>query len=201
MAHGVIVGSADLTDDGLQWETAVRWVDGVGQSLGGLGGQVSFARGINEHGTIVGTATMPIGSPSSPHAFIYRDGFDPDDQLTNLLDYGLGNGSAQNGDPSGTSSFSALCVEGQRYYWITSQWAFFSTLETAHNTIVGPGAIVELEPCLADINDDGVVDTADLGILIALFGLNRPQADFNGDNIVDTADLGILIAEFGSACQ
>lgn len=71
---GVIVGAADLTDDGLQWETAVMWVDGVPLSLGTLGGQTSAARGINEHGTVVGVSSMPVGSPSSPHAFVWRDG-------------------------------------------------------------------------------------------------------------------------------
>jgi hypothetical protein len=49
-----------------------------------------------------------------------------------------------------------------------------------------------------DINGDGVVDTADLGILIGVFGTNTPGADINGDMIVDTADLGILIGNFGS---
>ena len=48
-----------------------------------------------------------------------------------------------------------------------------------------------------DINGDGVVDTADLGILISLFGSSNPIADLNGDGVVDTADLGILIAFFG----
>jgi len=49
----------------------------------------------------------------------------------------------------------------------------------------------------ADINNDGVVDTADLGILIAAFGGADPDADLNNDGVVDTADLGLLIAAFG----
>ena len=51
---------------------------------------------------------------------------------------------------------------------------------------------------VGDLNNDGVVDTADLGILIGAFGTADPIADINGDGIVDTADLGILIAAFGS---
>jgi hypothetical protein len=51
---------------------------------------------------------------------------------------------------------------------------------------------------VGDLNGDGVVDTADLGILIAAFGSSDPIADINGDGTVDTADLGILIAAFGS---
>lgn len=55
-------------------------------------------------------------------------------------------------------------------------------------------------PCPADINNDSVIDTADLGQLISDFGTNAPTSDINTDGIVDTADLGILIAEFGFAC-
>ena len=55
-------------------------------------------------------------------------------------------------------------------------------------------------PCIEDLNDDSVVDTADLGILIAQFGTSGPAADLNDDGVVDTADLGILIAAFGQPC-
>ena len=54
--------------------------------------------------------------------------------------------------------------------------------------------------CVADINGDGVVDAADLGILIGQFGTAGPDADLNDDNIVDAADLGILIGVFGTDC-
>jgi len=51
---------------------------------------------------------------------------------------------------------------------------------------------------VGDLNNDGTVDTADLGSLIASFGTSDPTADINGDGIVDTADLGLLIANFGA---
>jgi uncharacterized protein (DUF2141 family) len=54
--------------------------------------------------------------------------------------------------------------------------------------------------CPVDINGDGVVDAADLGILIGQFGTVGPAADINGDDAVDTADLGILIGAFGATC-
>ncbi len=57
-------------------------------------------------------------------------------------------------------------------------------------------------PCSlsADLNGDGVVDTADLGLLIGQFGTAGPEADINGDTMVDTADLGVLIGQFGADC-
>ena len=49
----------------------------------------------------------------------------------------------------------------------------------------------------ADINQDGVVDGLDLGILLALWGhIGITAADFNQDGIVDGLDLGILLASW-----
>ena len=50
-----------------------------------------------------------------------------------------------------------------------------------------------------DINGDGQVDTADLGILLGAFGATgRTRADLNGDRVVNTADLAMLLSAFGS---
>jgi hypothetical protein len=51
---------------------------------------------------------------------------------------------------------------------------------------------------VGDLNGDGAVDTADLGLLIGNFGSNNPATDINQDGIVDTADLGLLISNFGA---
>ena len=47
-----------------------------------------------------------------------------------------------------------------------------------------------------DINDDGQVNGADLGILLASWGTCPPPcpADINGDGVVNGADLGLLLA-------
>ncbi|MFO0872983.1 MAG: hypothetical protein U0575_03305 [Phycisphaerales bacterium] len=45
----------------------------------------------------------------------------------------------------------------------------------------------------ADLNNDGVVDGADLGLLLAAWGTTGP-GDLNGDGVVDGADLGELLA-------
>ncbi|HEX9627232.1 MAG TPA: RHS repeat-associated core domain-containing protein, partial [Acidiferrobacterales bacterium] len=51
--------------------------------------------------------------------------------------------------------------------------------------------------CDADLNNDGLVNFADLGILKLRFGGTDPDADFNGDGFVNFADLGILKQQFG----
>jgi len=48
----------------------------------------------------------------------------------------------------------------------------------------------------ADLNGDGVVNGADLGILLANWG-NAGVGDITGDGLVDGADLGLLLADWG----
>jgi len=50
----------------------------------------------------------------------------------------------------------------------------------------------------ADLNGDGVVDGADLGMLLASWGAcDACPADLSGDGVVDGADLGVLLAAWG----
>ena len=53
--------------------------------------------------------------------------------------------------------------------------------------------------CLADVNNDGMVDAADLGILLAFWGdpATFPAADLTDDGQVDGADLGVLFLAWG----
>ena len=55
--------------------------------------------------------------------------------------------------------------------------------------------------CKADLNEDGVVNGADQGLLFAAWGPHPPTylhpADFNQDMVVNGEDLGILMAEWG----
>lgn len=56
--------------------------------------------------------------------------------------------------------------------------------------------------CLGDVNNSGAVNTADLGILLSMFGQTGPNipGDLNGDEVVDTADMGQLLGNFGATC-
>ncbi len=53
--------------------------------------------------------------------------------------------------------------------------------------------------CDADLNDDNVVNTVDLGLLRVAFFTSDADADFNGDGTVNVLDLGILRARFFTA--
>jgi hypothetical protein len=54
-------------------------------------------------------------------------------------------------------------------------------------------------PCPADLDLNGAVDGADLGLMLGLWGNPDPvlPADLNGDGIVDGADLGLLLGAWG----
>ncbi len=72
---------------------------------------------------------------------------------------------------------------------------------TAKAQEVGPSGFTWFEhdvPCPADLDGDGVVNAADLAILLAAWGPNAGHiADFNGDSVVNAADLAQLLAAWG----
>jgi hypothetical protein len=46
--------------------------------------------------------------------------------------------------------------------------------------------------CDADLNNDGVVNFSDLGIMRAVFYSTHPDADLDGNGVVNFSDLGIM---------
>lgn len=64
-----------------------------------------------------------------------------------------------------------------------------------------PGDPVDPKPT-PDLNGDGIVNAADIGILLAAWGPcpSQPQtcpADLNGDGVVNASDLGIVLGQWG----
>ncbi len=51
--------------------------------------------------------------------------------------------------------------------------------------------------CAADLNGDGVVDGADIGVFLQGWGSDSSRLDFNCDGAIDGADLGLLLAAWG----
>lgn len=55
-------------------------------------------------------------------------------------------------------------------------------------------------PNVADLNNDTVVDGADLAALLSVWGSNGANGgDFNGDNVVNGLDLATMLANWGAA--
>ena len=89
---------------------------------------------------------------------------------------------------------SGVLNDCSNYYW--SVTAFNDNGETVANN-----AVCDFSTTInGDLNEDGIVDTADLGGLVGSFGGGGPFGDLNGDGTVDTADLGILLGVFGQGC-
>jgi hypothetical protein len=54
-------------------------------------------------------------------------------------------------------------------------------------------------PCPEDLNGDGYRDLADLGIMLASYGVDA-GGDIDGDGDTDLADLGMLLAVYDTIC-
>ena len=75
-------------------------------------------------------------------------------------------------------------------------FAAFALALPAHADDVIPGC----PSCKGDLNGDGQVDGADLGILLGNWGTNDLCSDLDGSGNVDGADLGILLGFWGKVC-
>ncbi|MFO0873931.1 MAG: hypothetical protein U0575_08175 [Phycisphaerales bacterium] len=129
-------------------------------------------RGVNSAGWVVGTAGGVFAVP-----FLY-DGVNTY-ALQDLLPAGSG------WDLSMNTSSSALGISEDGVIVGTG---VFNGLTRAY-------AMVPVGVCVGDLNGDGVVDGADLGILLAAW--DGVEGDLNGDGSTDGADLGILLAAWG----
>ncbi|MCB9838723.1 MAG: hypothetical protein H6813_05240 [Phycisphaeraceae bacterium] len=99
------------------------------------------------------------------------------------------------GDASFDVNIPAVVAEG---WVITATATLEPTGETSEFSFCAAMTLGESGKS-ADLNGDGIVDTADLGMMVGMFGTAEPIADLNSDGVVDTADLGALLAAFGTA--
>ena len=53
------------------------------------------------------------------------------------------------------------------------------------------------DDCRADVNCDGIVDSADLGLILSGWGSDITQYDIDGDGSVQGGDLGYLLGTWG----
>jgi len=91
-----------------------------------------------------------------------------------------------------------------------SVWSDGTTLYIAgsgHNNGAGRDEALlwsrPIQPCPADLNNNGIIDLSDLTILLAHFGQSGvpgSAGDLTGDGAVSLADLALMLSEFGQAC-
>ncbi|MDE0887913.1 MAG: hypothetical protein OSA40_00500 [Phycisphaerales bacterium] len=71
-------------------------------------------------------------------------------------------------------------------------------VEVDLNNTTLTGILKSTGGCPEDMNGDGTVNGADLGLLLAAWGTDG--GDFNGDGTTNGADLGLLLAAWGTDC-
>jgi hypothetical protein len=89
---------------------------------------------------------------------------------------------------------ATLVTNGFKVY--TRAATIAGSVSNLADIVVVPGT----PPCIADLFGDGIVNGADLGILLAGWGAcgtGTCAADLNGDGQVNGADLGIVLAGWG----
>jgi hypothetical protein len=69
------------------------------------------------------------------------------------------------------------------------------------NGVVDRGAYETVNFCDGDVTGDGVVDLADLNLVLANYGQSGVPGDANGDGVVDMIDLNYVLAVFGKDCS
>jgi len=62
------------------------------------------------------------------------------------------------------------------------------------------GVLPAAPPCPGDLDHDGAVNGADLGILLSQWGI-AGSADLNDDGVVNGADLGVLLSMWGACAE
>ncbi|MCH2161465.1 MAG: hypothetical protein MK085_06280 [Phycisphaerales bacterium] len=73
-----------------------------------------------------------------------------------------------------------------------------STTVTLDNVSMSGTYDPPVSDCLGDFNDDGIVDGADFGSLLALWGeCPKCQEDLNDDGVIDGADVGLFLSAWG----
>jgi hypothetical protein len=74
-------------------------------------------------------------------------------------------------------------------------WVEFDNAYPAYHS-TGGAAWIPGPACAADLDGDGDTDQADLGVLLASYGVDD-GGDLDGDGDTDQADLGVLLADYG----
>ena len=203
----VIFGSAAVGAGGSLELSSLNGVNGLvyigAASNDQSGSSVSSAGDVNGDGVvdlIIGAYDSGFGSSDNHHVVFGHNGAFPASFDLSTLDGtdGFTIHGADLGDKHGKTVSCAGDVNDDGYDDLITSGPFAdpSRIVSAGESYV----IFGRSACPTDINADGVIDTADLGILIGQFGTPGPTADINYDGVVDTADLGILIAAFGTPC-
>jgi hypothetical protein len=112
--------------------------------------------------------------------------------------------------------FTLEVISSSAAAWRTGEWPIATggaaTIQVRFvASDLGSGSVVEAavddvrvfasgcaeSPCVGDLNGDGQVNGADVGLMLAAWGSSDPAADLTADGLVSGADLGLLLGGWG----
>ncbi|MEO1584087.1 MAG: NF038122 family metalloprotease [Planctomycetota bacterium] len=106
-----------------------------------------------------------------------------------------------NGTPLPGETSSSLSIPSVE---LSDAGTYTVAVTNACNTVVSSGATLTVEPlaepCLADVNGDGLVTPADFTAWIVAFNSNGPGCDQNGDGLCGPADFSPFILNYNAGC-
>ncbi len=187
-ADGTIIVGTSADNDSIVAEAALwTWTGDTWEQrlLGALPGTVppfgkAIAFDVTDDGSmVVGyNAYGPTGD-----GFIWTE----DTGLINVEDFLADSGVTP--DPAyRIDGFTAISGDGDTIVGLAQQVAFPHDIYSF--------VIRISDPCVGDLDGDGVTGQSDLGILLGAYNLNA-DGDLNGDGVTDQADLGILLGDYG----
>lgn len=135
------------------------------------------------------TVHLTVSARNGQPTYQWREGG------VDLVDGPTGSGSDISGATTATLSISNAQP--------TDSGNYGCAVANSCGTTTSDPAVLLVSVCPGDANDDRLVNSADLSVLLAQFGLSvtpSSGADFNSDGLVNAADLSVLLAAFGSSC-
>ncbi|MFM7051065.1 MAG: GC-type dockerin domain-anchored protein, partial [Planctomycetota bacterium] len=90
---------------------------------------------------------------------------------------------------------------GLRYTYLLPPGVTPADAAAYRNQALNPVAVsIPPAPCEGDLTGDGIVNGADLTVLLGAWGQSGGAPDINADGVVNGADLTVLLARFNTGC-